>query len=412
MKVLKIPLSWQIVVSIIAALLIWYVFPMAAAYLGELTELYINGLTLLLVPYVFFTLMSVFSAESSNLFFGRIVLKNLFWFVTVETLAAVLSLLISNIFFMDSVIETANVENVHFELQRDFGDFVFSALPQNIFSAVMDHNLFSILLITCILGLLSTRCKDRTRTYFSSFFSSFSDLMEKCAVFASNLSPLGIFFFVCKLASDGNIFDNFEKIIPFLLAVTVSLLIHCMVVLPVIVKVFTKRSPFQVMKVFSSSLFITLSARSPILTLPFVAEKMKNEAGISSRVSFLSLPVAGVLSFNGTTVFLTVAAMYIAQAYGINLSVLEQLTLVFSVIFICVANFDFPLKMTVLLFPVLERIGIPIEGLGILVCCDLCFSMIASAADMWGNVCATLVIAKSEGDNIKFPFDEIKPPSE
>ena len=113
------------------------------------------------------------------------------------------------------------------------------------------------------------------------------------------------------------------------------------------------------------------------------------------------MPLLTILNFNGTSIFLTTAILFIAQAYGINLSLLEQIILIFTVSFITIGNVAAPLKLSVLIFPVLESMGVPLEGMGVIVACDLFFGMLCSAADTWCNVAVTAVIARSEDDKIK-----------
>jgi Na+/H+-dicarboxylate symporter len=163
-------------------------------------------------------------------------------------------------------------------------------------------------------------------------------------------------------------------------------------------KVMTKYNPFNILKIFSSTLLISAVSRNSFLTMPLTANKMVSEAGVSPKISFFSLPLTTVLSFCGTSVYLCVAALFTAQVYGINMSFSEGMVLVLSCVFISIATFETPLKLTVLLFPVLERLGIPIEGIGVLTVCDLLFSIICAAVDSWSNVCANIVIAASEGD--------------
>jgi len=398
----NIPLSWQIVIAIIAAMPISYIFPSAAAFIGELTELYIRILSLILIPFVFFTMIEVFVSENTNGVFSRLSLKSLTWFVTVQTVAVVISLIISGVVFQNFTISIENSflfeEN---DYQKNFGDFIFSAIPENIFKAIQDNNLLAILLITFVLGILASGCKDRTRTYFVSFFSSFSELMQKCANFAAALSPFGVFCLVCKISTQGGIIDNFNRLLPFIIAVLTSLLFYSTIILPLILKIMTKSQPFKALKTFSSIIFISAFSQNPTLAVPLGAIKMKNEAGISSKFCFFSFPLTSVLSFCATSIYLCVAAMYISKAYEINMTFSEQIILVLSAVFISAASFEVPLKLSVLLYPVLERIGIPVEGIGILVSCDILFSFICSGLDTWSNICANIVIASSEGDNLR-----------
>jgi len=395
----KIPLTWQMAVAGVAAMLCWYVFPVAAEYAGEVTDLYIRILSLILTPYVFFNMMNVFSKETSDGVFGRLALKNLTWFITVQTFAVAVSLFVSDIVFQNFDLKPFNQGgSLKLSQEKNFGDFIFSAVPDNIFEAATSNNLLTVLLISCILGFLASKCKDRTMTYLSSFFSSFSELIQKCASLALTLAPLGVFCFMCRLLCQGGVCNFAETLTPFIIAVSAALGLYSFGILPLIMKVMTKYNPFNILKIFSSTLLISAVSRNSFLTMPLTANKMVSEAGVSPKIPFFSLPLTTVLSFCGTSVYLCSAALYTAQAYGINMSFSEGAVLVLSCVFISVATFETPLKLTVLLFPVLERLGIPIEGIGVLTVCDLFFSIVCAAVDSWSNICANIVIAASEGD--------------
>ncbi|MBQ3658225.1 MAG: dicarboxylate/amino acid:cation symporter [Bacteroidales bacterium] len=395
----KIPLTWQMAVAAVAAMLCWYVFPVAAEYAGELTDLYIRLLSLILMPYVFLNMMHVFTKENTEGVFGRIALKNLTWFVVVQTFAVAVSVFLSDIIFQNFEVKPDNTGVYKgFNQQKNFGDFIFTAVPENFYDAVISNNLLTIVLITCILGYLASKCKDRTRTYLLSFFSSFSDLIQKCAELTLNLAPIGVFCFMSRLLVQGGVFDFNANLTPFIIAVSVSLMLYAFVTLPLIVKITAKTGAFRFLKIFSSTLLISAISRNSILGMPVTANKMSKEAGVTNLgIPFFSLPLTTVLSFCGTSIYLCVAALYTAQAYGINMSFSEGIILVLSCVFISVASFETPLKLTVLLFPVLERLGIPIEGIGVLTVCDLFFSFVCSGVDSWSNLCANIVIAASEG---------------
>ncbi|MBR4267068.1 MAG: cation:dicarboxylase symporter family transporter [Bacteroidales bacterium] len=400
MKSLKIPLSWQIVLAVVLALLLSYFVPALAILAGEVTHLYIRLLSLILVPYLFFGVMSAFSMQSSSGFFGRLALKNLTWFVAFEMIAVITGLIISNIIFQNSVIVIETMEGVHLESPINFGDFLFSMIPQNIFADICDNNLFPLFLISCMLGFFIVRCSDKSRVYLSNFFTSMSELMQKVTDFVGALAPVGIFCLVCGLASDDSIFDKFNKVVPFIIALSIGFFLHSFVWLPLILKIWTKVGPFQLLKTFSSVIFTSMGFSSSTLAIPLITNKMKSEINVSPKIADFSVPMISILSFNGTSLYLCIAAMFIAQAYGINLSIVEQSILIFSVIFISIATNTIPLKLKVLLLPVLERMGIPIEGIGIIVFCDVFFGMISSGLDTWANICATTIIASSEGDDI------------
>ncbi|MBO7566917.1 MAG: cation:dicarboxylase symporter family transporter [Bacteroidales bacterium] len=400
MKNLNIPLSWQIVLAAIVAVIIGRLFPAVSGFAGEIAESYMR-LLMLLIPYFVCAVVSAFTSSDDKGFSLRITLKTLTGFVGMEIIAGSTALLVANIFFANTNIEALNLPAVELDTSKTLGDFFFNIIPHNFVDILRAKNLPFVILISCIIGYYANKCSDKSRLTLTKFFSSCNELMHHITGFMAALSPIGIFGITCKLTAEGVIFDSFHKILPLVIAAGVSLLLHSLVFVPILLKSLAKCQPYRLFKMFGSVLWTSLGFSSSTLSATLAMHRMKEESGISSKISGVTMPVLTILNFNGTSIFLTTAILFIAQAYGINLSLLEQIILIFTVSFITIGNVAAPLKLSVLIFPVLESMGVPLEGMGVIVACDIFFGMLCSAADTWSNVAVTTVIARSEDDKIK-----------
>lgn len=400
MKNLNIPLSWQIVLAAILAVIVGRLFPSVGDFAGQVAESYMR-LMMLLIPYFVCAVLSAFTSSDDNGFSLRIVLKTLTGFVGMEIIAGCTALVVANIIFANTNIDALNLPAVEVDTSKTIGDFFLNIIPHNFVDILRAKNLPFVIIIACIVGYYANKCSDKSRLTLTKIFSSGNELMHHITGFIAALSPIGIFGITCKLTAEGLIFSSLHSILPLVLAAGVALLIHSVVIVPILLKSSARCQPFRLLKMFGSVLWTSLGLSTSTLSATLAMHRMKDETGVSQRISGIAMPLLTILNFNGSSIFLTSAILFVAQAYGINLSLLEQVILVFTVSFITIGTVAVPLKLSVLIFPVLESMGVPLEGMGVIVACDLLFGMICSAADTWCNVAVTAVIARSEGDKIK-----------
>ena len=399
MKNLNIPLSWQIVLAAILAMIVGRLFPAVSGFAGEVAEMYMR-LLMLLIPYFVCAVLSAFTSSDENGFSLRITLKTLTAFVGMEVIAGSAALVVANVIFANTSIEALNLPAADIDTSKTLGDFFLNIIPHNFVDILRTKNLPFVILIACIIGYYANKCSDKSRLTLTKIFSSCHELMHRITGFIAALSPIGIFGITCKLTAEGLIFDSFHKILPLVIAAGVSLLLHSVVLVPILLKSATGCQPYRLLKMFGSVLWTSLGFSTSTLSATLAMHRMKEESGISTKISGVTMPVLTILNFNGTSIFLTTAILFIAQSYGINLSFLEQVILIFTVSFITIGTVAIPLKLSVLIFPVLESMGVPVEGMGVILACDLFFGMVCSAADTWSNVAASAVIAHTEGDRI------------
>ncbi len=400
MKAKRIPLAWQTVLAAILAIIIGNLWPAVSSFAGNLSGTFVRMLSLMLVPFVFVGICSSITQKSDHEFAGRIILKNLTSFVAMEVVAIFTALTVSNIVFMDSTVEIPASDTPAINNPREFGDFLMNIIPESFHEAVWKCNLPAMLLISCLLGYIANRCADRSRIFMTNMFSAMSDVMQKVADIAAALSPIAVFCVTSRIAEQGHILDSLYKIRPLVIAAGIALAVHTLVTIPLILKISAKCRPFRLMKQFSNSIYNSIAFQSSTLVMPLAINRMKSDSGISPQIANFSMPVISTICFNGTSIFLACGAMYTAQAYGINLTAMEQITLIFAVSFITIGPSAGPLKLSLIMYPVMESMGIPLEGMGAIMLCEMLFGMVCPAVDLIANIAITANIATTEGDRI------------
>lgn len=396
----NIPLSWQIILAAMLAIVASKILPSVADIAGNFTPVYINILTILLVPYVFCAIISACTSVERNAETWRLILKCLSVFVAMEMAAISMALIVSNLIFPHTTIKIISTNIVDPDTSRYFGDTLMSFFPSGLIDVITQSNLPATIMLGCIFGMFANQCGDQTRIFITNLFNSGSEVLQLISKFVAALSPLGIFCALCKISRNTDFVESFLKITPLATAALITLAIHSLALLPLFLKTTTKCYPYRILRHFASVLFTSSCFSSSTLAVPLAISRMKSETGISPRVANFSMPILSVLNFNGTSIFVATAILYVAQAYGITLSAIEQIILVFAISFITLATPSCPLKLTTITYPLVETMGVPIEGIGIIAICETLFGMLCSLTDTWANIVSTAIVSATEGDKI------------
>ena len=150
----------------------------------------------------------------------------------------------------------------------------------------------------------------------------------------------------------------------------------------------------------STPLLTAFSTSSSSATLPLTMEAVENKDGVSARISSFTLPLGATINMNGTALYECIAVMFIAQAYGIDLSIGQQLVVVLTALLAAVGSAGIPMAGLVMMTIVLKAVGLPMEGIGLVLAVDRILDMFRTAVNVYGDTCAAVVIAKSEGEQL------------
>lgn len=300
-------------------------------------------------------------------------------------------------FISDSAVYTEqSIEEI--KTCGNFGDFFFNIVPDSVSNLLSVKSLPSLIAAGVVFGFFVTRSHDKSRIFLNNFFKSLTDVTMQITDFVARLSPIGVFCIVLSVTAGKDMLLPIFKLTPFFCAVAVALLLHTFVWLPLSVKILTGCSPYRLLKDFGSVLFSSFAFSSSVLTLPFAIHRMKTEIGVSSRVGYFSMSFGSMINYCGGSIFTYIAALFTASAFGIEMSLIENVLLMFAVSFISFGTAGMPAAGTALLFPVLDAIGLPSEGIGVFALCDIIFSMSCAFVNSWSNICNTVIIAHTEGE--------------
>ena len=184
-------------------------------------------------------------------------------------------------------------------------------------------------------------------------------------------------------------------------SVLLGLMFHAFITLPLILRLIGKADPIKHAKAVATPLITAFSTSSSSVTLPLTLDAIEHDAGVSNEVSSFVLPLGATVNMDGTALYECVAAMFIAQAYGIHLDFLHQFVVVFTALLASIGAAGIPMAGFVMLSVVLKSVGLPLEGVGLILAVDRILDMCRTTVNVWSDSCGAAVIAKTQGEVIK-----------
>jgi len=265
--------------------------------------------------------------------------------------------------------------------------------------------MLSIIFFAIFFGFFITRVSEKPKILMTDFFNAVFDVMMKITLFIIKFTPLGVFGIVAGVvaeqAGDTNALLNIvARLGVYMICVLLALAIHSAIILPLIVKVVAKSNPLLHFKAMRIPLLTAFSTSSSSATLPLTMEAVENNSGVSNEITCFTLPLGATVNMDGTALYECVAAMFIAQAYGIELGMLDQVIVVITALLASIGAAGIPMAGLVMMTIVLTAVGLPLEGIGLILAVDRILDMCRTTVNVWSDSCGAVTIAKTEGEKL------------
>jgi len=406
-KRFKFSLAWQILAGLVLGIIVGAVFygnPGVEKYLQPLGTIFLNMIKMIVVPIIVSTLIIGVAGTGNIKQLGKLGGKTLLYFEIVTTIAIVVGLLSANLFHpgegidMSSLTKTSIDQYVHTteEVQSSSHgilDIIVNIVPKNVVSAMAAGDMLAIIFFSVIFGLGVAAIGDKGKPVLA-FFEGVADAMFWVTNFVMRFAPLGVFGLIGVTVSKFGL----ASLLPLgklMILVYATMAFFIVVVLGGIAKL-VGINIFHLMKTLKDELLLAYSTSSSESVLPRVIEKMQKFGCPKDIVSFV-VPTGYSFNLDGSTLYQALAAIFIAQMYGIDLSIMEQITLVLVLMVTSKGIAGVPGVSFVVLLATLGTVGIPIEGLAFIAGIDRLLDMARTVVNVVGNALATVVMSKWEG---------------
>lgn len=394
-------LTFRVLVAIALGVLLGAFFPKTGEAMQPIAKTFINMIKMVIAPIIFLTIVTGIGKVSDLRQFGRIGGKALLYFISVTTLALFIGLVVSNLIQPGAGLDTAHLnsgdvsEYVEKSKEKTWVDHITEIVPPNALGAFAEGNLLQVLFFSILFGIGIAQLGETGQGLLKTF-DKILQVLFKIMAMIMVLAPLGAFGGMAYTVGKYGL-GTLKPLAMLMLTVYITMALFIFVVLNLICY-FSKVSLWKLLGYIKEEILIVLGTSSSESVLPRMIEKMERY-GASKQAAGLIIPTGYSFNLDGTSIYLSMSVLFIAQVFGVKLSIQEQLYIVGILILTSkgaagVTGSGFiVLASTLSSFP-----QIPIEGLGLLVGVDRFMSEARAITNLIGNAVATIVVAKSEGE--------------
>jgi Na+/H+-dicarboxylate symporter len=360
------------------------------------SDIFINLLKMLIVPLVFFSLVSGISSLGNLKSIGNISLKTITLYLITTAIAVSLSLFIGAIFQPGSGVNTANLISPD-KLPQGQGIYqtILDIFPANIIEAMANNQMLAIVFFSIIFGLALNKTNHLTNN-LSESFEKLNTVFMQLVVMIIAFAPIGVFCLIGKFViADGlNVFGEALKYVILLIA---TLFLHMFITYSVLIKFFTRLSLKTFFLKMKDVAVFAFSTSSSAATIPVTLKTVENELGVNKNVAAFVVPVGATINMDGTAIMQGMATIFIAQMSGIDLSLIQYIQVVLLAVATSIGTAAVPSAGTITLVIILQQFGLPLEAIGIILAVDRILDMTRTAINVTGDAAVACVVAESEG---------------
>jgi Na+/H+-dicarboxylate symporter len=390
---------------------------------NELGSLFLRLLQMLVVPLIVASLVTGVTGMGDLRTLGRLGRRTLGIYIITSALAILTGIVLVNLIEPGvgadvGLLEAAaaneklpeTVSKPHGGALDILWQQVKAMVPANPVRAATDGDMLPLIFFSLLLGVFIGIAEHRGNTPNSGernagvvlreFFGSLFDVMMKMTLWVVSLAPFGVFGFML-FAAAGRGFAAFEALGLYALTVALGLIFHGGFTLPLIIRVFARRDPFAFAKAMSPALLTAFSTASSNGTLPLTIDCIENRAGISRRTSSFVLPLGATINMDGTALYEAVAVLFIAQVYGVELSLAQQGIVAFTALLASIGAAGIPHAGTVMMVVVLAAVGLPTTAVGLILAVDRILDMARTTINVWSDATTAAVIERLENERPK-----------
>jgi len=418
MAFLRLKLHWQILIALALAVVAGLLTGTETA-LFSITfysmfdfvgTLFLNALKMLIVPLIVSSIIVGIAGIGGSQNLGKLGSKTLLYYLSTSLLAILVGLMVVNTVApgivggqpaKDLIGFTTDVSTFEDKVAgKGTGDVVevfLRMVPTNVVAAAASGQMLGLIFFSLLYGFFMTRIASAYAEAQFNFWQGMSDVMLKITDLIMRFAPLGVFALVAKVVA-GTGFDAFVPLAAFFFSVVAALAIHFLITLPLLLYLVGGVNPIRHFKAVGSALLTAFSTASSSATLPITMECVEKNAGVSNRTTSFVLPLGATVNMDGTALYECVAAMFIAQAYGLELSFASQFTIVLIALLTSIGVAGIPAASLVAISIILAAMGLPVEGIGLILAVDRVLDMMRTATNVWSDSAGAVIIGKLQGE--------------
>lgn len=427
-RLLRLPLHWQIVIALVLAAIAGSLAGTEAALFGVtfhsvfefIGRLFLNALRMLIVPLIASSIIVGAAGIGGSDKLGSLGGRTLGFYAVTTTLAILLGLVLVNavqpglvdgepareILGLDG--DTSVIaERMEGRGAGDVVEIFVRMIPTNVVAAAANTELLALIFFCLLFGVFMARSGHAHAEVLYKFWDGVFQVMMAITELVMKFAPLGVFGLVAAVVAETG-FQAAEPLLIFTGVVFVALLLHAVITLPLLLK-FAGKVPraYAIFPAMAPAMLTAFSTSSSSATLPVTMECVEKNAGVSNKISSFVLPLGATVNMNGTALYECAAAIFIAQAYGFDLTFTTQFIIVVTALVTSIGVAGVPSASLVAIGIILTAVGLPIEALGVLFVFDRVLDMCRTSVNILGDACCAVIVARQTGET-----DVLDPPDD
>ena len=359
-------------------------------------QIFISLLKMLVVPLVFVSLVCGSSSLSDPKMLGRVGGKTIGLYLVTTAIAVCLALGAAIIF--EPGIGAQPIAKVETQIAEatPFTQVLIDMVPTNPVAAMADGQMLPIIFFAVLLGISITLSKE-IGVRVASWFHDMNAIIMKLVTLVMRFAPYGVFSLIAILAATSSA-DSFVALGKYVGLVFAVLFIHALLVYPLLFSTLARLSPLKFLFKLRAAMLFAFSTASSNATIPVTLETVEKRIGVSNKIASFTVPLGATINMDGTAIMQGIATGFIAQYYGIDLSMSQYLMVVVMVILASIGTAGVPSVGLVILAGVLSQVGLPAEGIALILGVDRLLDMTRTVVNITGDSTVTTIVAKSEGE--------------
>ncbi len=421
----RLKLHWQILIAIALAVVAGLAAGKQAsifgisyyAIFGFIGALFLNALKMVIVPLIASSIISSMAGIGGTSGFGRLGLKTLLYYMATSLLAILTGLVIVNLlqpgiidgqpvkelFGLSSEQAKAALDKIGGRDAGTIADVFLGMFPTNIVAAAADNGqMLGIIVFSLLFGFFLTRIQEPYAEAQYNFWQGMYEIMMKITDLIIRFAPIGVFGLIARVMAGldmSQLQQGASAIGLFFVSVILALSVHAFITMPLILRFVARVNPLRHYRAVAPALLTAFSTSSSSATLPLTLECVERNAGVSKKTASFVLPLGATVNMDGTALYECVAAMFIIQAYGIDISFSTQFLIVLVALMTSIGVAGVPAASLVAISIILATIGVPAEGIGLILIVDRILDMFRTSVNVFSDTCGAVTIGRLEGEH-------------
>ena len=373
-------------------------------------DLFIRALQMIVVPLVTAAIISSLVGLADGKALGRLGLKTVSYYLLTSLVAILVGLVLVNT-IAPGVIDgepagdrlglpenaEETLEDVEPGGAGDFAQVIKDMVPPNLVEAAATGQLLGLIVFSLLFGFFLRQVEGRPGEALRNAINGFYETMVKITLFIIRFAPIGVFALIAAVVIRTGM-DAIAPLAWFMATVLLALAVHAFVILPVAIHFLAQRSPRRHFQAMSPALATAFSTASSAATLPLTMECLERRSGVSRQTTSFVSPLGATVNMDGTALYECVAVIFIAQAYGMDLTFAQQFLIVATALLTSIGVASVPAASLVAITLILGVVGLPAEAIGLILVVDRILDMCRTAVNVWGDSVGAVLIGRSEGE--------------